>query len=232
MAAPQVTGVVALLAAAKPGITVAEVRAAILGTTTPVASLAGKVVTGGRLNAGAALGSLGGVAPTPVLPPATPLPQPPASWVQAVGRIAVTANTAISTSVGNAVMVLRGVSAADVHLRATVATRAVVGQAVGLVARYGGPGDTNMYLGRLVKRPAGFAAEIWRNVGGVWQLLAARAAPRGGGLLGFDVVGSSLTLSFNGRTLLQVRDTAITRPGSVGVRITGAGNRLDTFVAT
>lgn len=232
MAAPQVTGVVALLAAVKPGITVAEVRAAILGTTTPVASLAGKVAAGGRLNAGAALASLGIVLPTPVPPAATPLPQPKASWVQAVGRIAVSANTAISTSGGNSVMVLRGVSAADVHLRATVATRAVVGQAVGLVARYGGPGDANMYLGRLVKRPAGFAAEIWRNVGGVWRLLAARAAPRGGGLLGFDVVGSSLTLSFNGRTLLQVHDSAITRPGSVGVRITGAGNRFDTFVAT
>jgi len=234
MATPQVTGVVALLAAVKPGITVAQVRAAILGTTTPVASLAGRVVTGGRLHAGAALASLGIVSqtPTPTPVPANPLPQPPASWVQAVGRIAVSGNTAISTSGGNSVMVLRGVSAADVHLRATVATQAAVGQAVGLVARYGGPGDANMYLGRLVKRPAGFAAEIWRNVGGVWQLLAARAAPRGGGLLGFDVVGSSLTLSFNGRTLLQIRDNAITRPGSVGVRITGAGNRLDSFVAT
>jgi len=121
---------------------------------------------------------------------------------------------------------------ADVHVRATVAARAVVGQAVGLVARYGGPGDTNMYLGRLVRRPTGFVAQIWRNVGGVWQLLAARAAPRGGGLLQFDVVGSSLTLSLNGRTLLGVHDNAITRPGSVGVRITGAGNRVDNFVAT
>jgi len=232
MAAPQVTGVVALLAAAKPGITVAEVRAAILGTTTPVASLAGKVVTAGRLNAGAALASLGIVSPTPVPPPATPLPRPPASWVQAVGRIAVSANTAISTSDGNAVMVLRGVSVADVRVRANVATRAGVGHAVGLVARYGGPGDANMYLGRLAHRPAGFVAQIWRNIGGVWQLLAARAAPKGSGLLQFDVVGSSLTLSLNGQVLLGVRDNAITRPGSVGMRITGAGNRLDNFVAT
>jgi hypothetical protein len=256
MAAPQVTGVVALLTAAKPGITVAEVRAAILGTTTPVASLAGKVVSGGRLNAGAALASLGGVLPTPVPPPRRPLSQPPASppaslslpfsdafnqaagpvtqasWVQSVGRIAVSANTAISTSVGNSVMVLRGVSVADVHLRATVATRAVVGQAVGLVARYGGLGDANMYLARVVKRPTGFVAQIWRNVGGVWHLLAARAAPRGGGSLQFDVVGSALTLSMNGRLMLSVRDNAITRPGSVGVRITGAGTRLDNFIAT
>ena len=256
MAAPQVTGVVALLAAAKPGIDVAEVRAAILGTTTAVASLAGKVVTGGRLNAGAALASLGVVPPAPISPPTTPLSQPPAavpalatlpfrdafnqptgpvtqaSWVQAVGHIAVSANTAISMSVGNSVMVLRGVTVADVHVQATVFTRAVVGQAVGLVARYGGPGDTNMYLARLVKHPSGFVAQIWRHVDGVWQLLAARASPRGSGLLEFDVVGNSLTLSLNGRVLLGVHDSAVAGPGTVGVRITGIGNRFDNFHAT
>jgi hypothetical protein len=57
-AAPQVAGVVALLAAVKPGITVAQVRAAILGSVDPLPSLAGKTVTGGRLNAAAALASL------------------------------------------------------------------------------------------------------------------------------------------------------------------------------
>ena len=57
-AAPQVTGVVALLAAAKPGITVAQVRAAILGSVDPVPGLTGKTVTGGRLDAAAALASL------------------------------------------------------------------------------------------------------------------------------------------------------------------------------
>jgi len=88
MAAPQVTGVVALLAAAKPGITVAEARAAILGSTTPVASLAGKTVTGGRLDAAAALHALGlpsgaPASPAPVTTPGSgstplpPLPPPP-----------------------------------------------------------------------------------------------------------------------------------------------------------
>jgi len=83
MAAPQVTGVVALLAAAKPGITVAEVRTAILGTATPLVSLAGKVATG-RLNAFAALGSLG-VAPQ--TPPA-PVAPPPAIVVQPASAVA------------------------------------------------------------------------------------------------------------------------------------------------
>lgn len=57
-AAPQVTGVVALLAAAKPDITVAQIRAAILGSVDPLPGLAGKTVTGGRLDAAAALASL------------------------------------------------------------------------------------------------------------------------------------------------------------------------------
>jgi hypothetical protein len=161
--------------------------------------------------------------------PAGPVAEP--DWVQAVGRIAISANTAISTSGGNSVMVLGRVSVADVHLRAKVTVRAVNGQAVGLVARYGGSGDSNMYLARLVKRPAGFVGQIWRNVDGVWQLLASRAAPRGGGLMQFDVVGNSLALSFNGRLLVGIYDNAISRPGSVGARISGIGNRLDDFSA-
>jgi hypothetical protein len=90
MAAPQVTGVVALLAAAKPGITVAEARAAILGSATAGGSLAGKTVTGGRLNARAALDALGlppGTLPPPA-PPVTPspvaAPTPPAPPVVAL----------------------------------------------------------------------------------------------------------------------------------------------------
>lgn len=58
MAAPHVTGIVALLSAAKPGITVAQVRSAILGTVDPLPGLAGKVASGGRLDARAALESL------------------------------------------------------------------------------------------------------------------------------------------------------------------------------
>jgi subtilisin family serine protease len=76
MAAPQVTGVVALLAAAKPGITVAEIRAAILGTTTPVAALFGKTVTGGRLDARAALDALNLPAGAVPQPSSSPQPAP------------------------------------------------------------------------------------------------------------------------------------------------------------
>ncbi|MCF3111473.1 S8 family serine peptidase [Niabella sp. CC-SYL272] len=50
MATPHVTGAVALYASTHPGATAAAVKNAILTTTTPTASLAGKCATGGRLN--------------------------------------------------------------------------------------------------------------------------------------------------------------------------------------
>ena len=64
MAAPHVAGVVGLLNAAKPGISVTEVTNAILNTVDPLQSLNGKTLTGGRVNAASALTSLLGQLPT------------------------------------------------------------------------------------------------------------------------------------------------------------------------
>jgi subtilisin family serine protease len=50
MATPHVTGAAALYAATHPGSSAATIKAAILGSTTPTSSLAGKCTTGGRLN--------------------------------------------------------------------------------------------------------------------------------------------------------------------------------------
>lgn len=52
MATPHVTGAVALYAASHPGAGAAEIKSAILAATVPTGSLAGKTITGGRLNAG------------------------------------------------------------------------------------------------------------------------------------------------------------------------------------
>ncbi|WP_205500864.1 S8 family peptidase [Rufibacter psychrotolerans] len=51
MATPHVTGAAALYAASHPGATAAAIKQAILGNTVPTASMAGKCVTEGRLNA-------------------------------------------------------------------------------------------------------------------------------------------------------------------------------------
>lgn len=60
MAAPHVTGSVALLAAAFPTATPEELRARIIGTADLVPGLDGKVASGGRLDVAAALGKFAG----------------------------------------------------------------------------------------------------------------------------------------------------------------------------
>lgn len=50
MATPHVTGAAALYASTHPAAIAADIKAAILGSTVPTASLNGKTVTGGRLN--------------------------------------------------------------------------------------------------------------------------------------------------------------------------------------
>ncbi len=64
MATPHVTGAAALYAAANPGATAAQIKSAILASATPTASLAGRTVTGGRLNIGTLLGIDGPITPS------------------------------------------------------------------------------------------------------------------------------------------------------------------------
>ncbi len=68
MASPHVAGAVALAFAAVPTATVANVKQAILESATPTASLAGKVVSGGRLNVAAMLQVLASYPATPSSP--------------------------------------------------------------------------------------------------------------------------------------------------------------------
>jgi hypothetical protein len=56
MATPHVAGAAALVLAAAPATTIANLRSALLAGVDPVSGLTGKVVTGGRLNALKAIG--------------------------------------------------------------------------------------------------------------------------------------------------------------------------------
>jgi len=249
MAAPHVSGTVALLAAAKPGITVAEVRAAILGTTAPLASLAGKTVTGGRLDAFAALASLG-VAPVPVPPATTPLPTVVVStgvslpfreefdaagalrsdWTLRIGGFDVANGSAASVGTGASIATLRGTAVANSVQRSLVSLG--TGRSVGLVARYSGPGDQSMYLAQLTRVQTGFMVQIFRHAAGRWTLLSSGRVYASRGWLRFDVVGGQLTARFNGRVVAAAVDGTIAAAGSVGMRAVGAGARLETYMAT
>jgi subtilisin family serine protease len=250
MAAPQVSGTVALLAAARPGITVAEVRAAILGTTTPMASLAGKTVTGGRLNAFAALASLR-VAPLPVPAPASvtaptvtvssPVLLPFAdgfddagtlnrNWVRQAGGFSVSGSAATSTAIGANLTTLRAAATANSVQRSLVDLGA--GRSAGLVARYSGPGDQSMYVAQLARASTGYVVQIFRHVGGQWKLLSSGRVYNSRGWLRFDVVGDQLVARFNGRIVAAAIDRTILAAGSVGMRAGGAGTRFEAYSAT
>ncbi|MCW2971970.1 MAG: peptidase and in, kexin, sedolisin [Thermoleophilia bacterium] len=55
--APYVTGAAALVSAAVPGVTPTDIRAKLLAGVTPIPELSGRIVSGGTLNAAAALAS-------------------------------------------------------------------------------------------------------------------------------------------------------------------------------
>lgn len=74
MAAPQVAGAAALLLAHDPGMTVAQLRSALLGTVDVKASLADTSATGGRLNIAAALSD---APPDDTTPPQTTITKGP-----------------------------------------------------------------------------------------------------------------------------------------------------------
>jgi Subtilase family len=105
MAAPHVSGTLALMRARKPALTGAELKATLLATVDANAALAPKSVTGGRLDAGAAVTAVAPVAaptpPTSAPPNAAPLPAvvaadppPPAAAATAVPPAIVPAATA------------------------------------------------------------------------------------------------------------------------------------------
>ena len=101
VATPFVSGAAALLLARNPGVGVAGVRAALLGSVTKVPALAGLVASGGRLDVGAALAAV--PAPPPPAPaPAATAAQPPAS---ATGRSALSVGLRI---LGARLRVVRG----------------------------------------------------------------------------------------------------------------------------
>ena len=67
MATPHVTGVAALLAARNPSLGYAAIKARLLGSVTKVPALSGQVVSGGRLNARAALAGENSPPPAPAV---------------------------------------------------------------------------------------------------------------------------------------------------------------------
>ncbi len=165
------------------------------------------------------------------------------NWLDRLGETEVKSHQAVTTVLNPtstdssqtlALTTLNGLSAADVTVQAdiTLASTGVVYS--GLVARYSGPGDQNMYWAGLIGVNGSFQAVIYRNVNGTWtQLNAATPVmlPSSTNTLRFDVVGPSLKLFINGNLAAFANDTVLTAPGTAGLR-SGNGVTIANFSAS
>ena len=153
------------------------------------------------------------------------------SWTKQVGSFTVdtTAHTATAVSANNLATV-NGINNANEAVSAVITLSAV--KTAGLVARYAGTGDRNMYMGNVKATSTGYAANLYRNINGTWTQLFTKtyAGPVTNATLEFDVVGSSLRLYLNGALVAYASDTKLTAAGSVGMRAT-AGAVLKNFSA-
>jgi hypothetical protein len=152
-----------------------------------------------------------------------------AGWVQSFGDFETVSGAAQGAS-GTADATLQGVSQTNVQLQADVFLGSTGTQYGGLIARYSGPGDQNMYWGGLAGVNGSFFALIYRNMNGVWTPLVTAPVSGGSGTLQFDVVGPSLKLFVNGKLTAFTTDTVLSGPGGVGLR-TSQGVRQTNFLA-
>jgi hypothetical protein len=120
----------------------------------------------------------------------------------------------------------------------------------GVISRYQGPSDRQMYLGAFVLRGGAANIEIDANVNGTWyqpttgNAIASASLPAGetSGTVDLTVSGSSLTLSFYNDNLglytpgspltIMGIDTRIATPGLLGLRTFGTGVILSNYNAT
>jgi len=153
-------------------------------------------------------------------------------WVIRSGGFSVASRMAVS-AVPPSIATVKGVPADNSAIQADVEVPLSSSQGAGLVARYQGPGDDNMYVGSIACAPDGPAAYIHKNVGGTWTQLDSKALPTGTGTLRFEVVDNSLKLFFNDRLVAAAVDTDLPSGGAVGIRATGGiGLTFDNFSIT
>ncbi len=148
------------------------------------------------------------------------------AWTENVGAYSVVAGEAIG--VGSLNLATINATQTDAVLTANITLTS--GQYFGLVARYSGTGDNNMYWAAISNINGNYTAYIYKNVSGTWTLLASLGISSFFGQMQFDVIGSTLTLKLDGSPYLQVTDTSLTS-GRSGIRST-AGARVTTFSAT
>lgn len=138
-----------------------------------------------------------------------------ANWRERVGNFSVQTAAAVGQDAVNLATVT-GLTLTNSSQSADVT---LVGDTfAGLIARYTGPGDSNMYFATLLQVGSTVHAQIYLNLGGVWTTLSSSVVSVSGTVnLRFDVVGTSLRLYVNGVLATFAFDANLTS-GQVGIR--------------
>ncbi len=147
-------------------------------------------------------------------------------WIENAGDLAIQNRKlkAVGSPIANLALYPWAV-VRDVVVQAQVAVLGFGSSEAGLVARYSGPADKNMYFGALSVNAGVYTGRIYEQNNGSWTLLVSGPASTGAGLLRFEVVDRSLKLFLNGTLLCKTESTTFSGPGQVGIR----GGALTTF---
>jgi len=149
MASPQVAGAAALLLAKNPDLTAVQMKHALMSTAVPMASLAGKVVTGGRVDVNAALASV----PAPAVPAAPAAPVAPAAPAPTT--------TALTLRAGSTIAIRPGGTRASVPVTCEQPSTSPCAVTVALRMRVAAAGSTQVHWNSLGTQRA--------TVPGAWQ---------------------------------------------------------------
>ncbi len=106
----------------------------------------------------------------------------------------------------------------DVVVQAHVDIRSRSARHIGLVARYQGPGDSNMVVALLAKAETAFRVQLWRQHQGEWSCLKTAKVRRGEGTLELKMIGQNARVTFDGAKLFELHIADVPSSGRVGVR--------------
>jgi subtilisin family serine protease len=123
-----------------------------------------------------------------------------------------------------------GVAERDMRVQAMVDI--ATGTGAGLYARYSVVGGkVNLYQAYLRKAGSGYIATVVRFAAGVGTVITNVAAPTGKGLLQLDTIGSTLSLSLDGKLLVSLTDASVAGPGTAGTYISTGSSASQFSIA-
>jgi hypothetical protein len=155
-------------------------------------------------------------------------------WLAFSGLLEMKGSDAINTTTTGFLSVLNRVSVANVTQSVTY-TGMADNDSVGVVARYAASSKPNAYWGGIGRSSTGTtSAYLYKLVAGTWTMItdAAISGNPTAGTMTFSCDGTTLTLTFNNKTILTEKDTAISAAGTVGLHGAGKSVSISAYSAT